>query len=175
MTPLSSKPFVSVIIPVYNDEYGIQDTLTSLLQQDYPPDRWEVIVVDNNSTDQTRNVAQLLLKHINNSQLTTETKQSSYAARNKGIALAKGKIIAFIDSDITVAHDWITKGVDDIIRQNADYVGCRIKMIASDNPSIWELYNQAIGFPVEHYINDLHFSPTAALFVKKSVIDKIGR
>lgn len=42
-------PFVSVIIAVYNDEKGILDTLASLSRQDYPGDKWEVIVVDNNS------------------------------------------------------------------------------------------------------------------------------
>ena len=168
-------PFVSVIIPAYNDEHGIRQTLTSLQQQDYPAGRWEVIVVDNNSTDKTGHVAHLILQDFLNAQSATETKQSSYAARNAGIRISKGDILAFIDSDITVPHDWITKGVEDIIRENADYVGCSVEVYTTGNPpSISEIYNQRTSFPVKQYMQDYGFAPTAALFVRKGVFENIG-
>jgi len=60
MTPLAStpseQPFVSVVIPIRNEEAFIADTLDSILEQDYPADRVEVIVADGMSTDRTRDI-----------------------------------------------------------------------------------------------------------------------
>lgn len=167
--------YVSVIIPVYNDPHGICETLRSLEKQDYPLSRWEVIVVDNNSNDDTIVHAQSFSSRLPDLKVISEKRQSSYAARNAGIKIARGDIIAFIDSDITVAHNWITKGVEDIIEENADYVGCPVEVYATGNPpSIWEIYNQRIGFPVNRYMQEYGFAPTAGLFVGKNVFKDIG-
>jgi len=79
--------------------------LESLLAQTYPKQFTEIIAVDNNSSDDTRAVVSrypvtLLLE----SELTT-----SYAARNQGIAHARGEIVAFLDSDCVAARDWLAE------------------------------------------------------------------
>ena len=55
---------VSIIIPVYNDPDGLDDTLSSLVIQDYPNDELEIIVVDNGSDDLTFEIAKILKKNI---------------------------------------------------------------------------------------------------------------
>ena len=168
-------PFVSVIVPTYNDEKGIQLTLSSLQKQDYPSNRWEVIVVDNNSTDQSKVKAFLFQDKIAMLKVVTEEKRSSYAARNKGIELAKGDILAFIDSDMTVEPDWISKGVADIERQEADYVGCRVDIYANfDPPTVWEIFNQRTGFRIKYYMEKDGFAGAGNLFVRKDVIERLG-
>ena len=92
-----TNPFVSVIVPVYNDPEGIRDCLTALSEQSYPDDRYEVIVVDNGSTDSTRSV-------ISEFPVTFRIEdeiQGSYAARNTGIANAHGDVFGFVDADCT--------------------------------------------------------------------------
>jgi glycosyltransferase AglI len=172
---LNDLPFVSVIVPVYNDENGIQLTLRSLEKQNYPTDQWEVIVIDNNSTDQSKVKAFLFQDKISTLKVVSEARRSSYAARNKGIELAKGDILAFIDSDMTVGTDWITKGVGDIKNQDADYVGCRVDIYLKFNPpTVWEIFNQRTGFPIKEYMEKGGFAGAGNLFVRKEVIQRLG-
>src|SRR3990170_3006911 len=100
-------PKISVIVPVYNDAQRIGKCIESLLQQTYPHEKYEVIIIDNGSTDETREV----IKKYPVKLLIEDKIQSSYAARNKGIKNAKGEVIAFTDSDCIPGNDWIERGV----------------------------------------------------------------
>ncbi len=98
---------ISVVIPVYNGEKTINDLLISLKKQSTPP--FEVIVIDNNSTDKTADVIKKW--HMENPlfplKLAAETKQGRSYARNKGITVASGDYIAMFDADCVVQKDWI--------------------------------------------------------------------
>ena len=88
-------PLVSVIVPVKNGEKTIGILLAALLKQNYPQDKMQVIIVDNGSQDNTIEIIKkypVILEYENE-------KDSSYAARNKGLAAAQGEIIAFTDAD----------------------------------------------------------------------------
>lgn len=97
-----NHPLVSVIVPVYNGEATINRCIESLLAQDYPKERYEIIVVDNNSTDKTielvRQYPVLVLE---------ESKQGPAAARNRGLTCARGEIVAFIDADSFAEAQWL--------------------------------------------------------------------
>ena len=98
-------PFVSIIVPVYNGGRTIDALLSSLLALDYPADRHEILIVDNKSTDDTRERIQRYPVT-----LLEETEiQSSYAARNRGIEAAKGEILAFTDADCVVEPTWLKR------------------------------------------------------------------
>ena len=85
---------ISVILPVYNAEQTIGPCIESLLDQDFPKDQCERIVVDNNSTDGTKDRIQRY-----NVNCTVESEiQTSYAARNRGIREAVGEVLTFIGS-----------------------------------------------------------------------------
>ncbi|GEM_PF-516010 len=98
-------PFVSVVVPAYNAMKTIAVCLESLLAQDYPVDRREIIVVDNNSSDETaaivaRYPVRLLHEH---------SRQSSYAARNTGWRQARGELVAFTDADCVADPEWLAR------------------------------------------------------------------
>ena len=92
-------------MPVRNRENDVADCLESLQQLDYPS--FEIIVVDNESTDSTREIISRYPV-----QLTQQTRTGAYAARNEGIELAKGEIVAFTDSDCVVDKGWLKNLAD---------------------------------------------------------------
>ena len=98
-----SKIVISVIVPFYNTEKYIGDCISALLLQSYPPEKFEIIMIDNNSTDLSAEI----VKRYPSIRLLSEKKQGAYAARNRGIRQARGQIIAFTDSDCAVAPDWL--------------------------------------------------------------------
>jgi glycosyltransferase involved in cell wall biosynthesis len=89
-------PPISVIIPTHNYGAFIGDAIESILGQDYPQESIEIIVVDNGSTDNTREVVRKYASAV--TYLYNERKGVA-AARNMGVSLAKGQIITFLDAD----------------------------------------------------------------------------
>jgi glycosyltransferase involved in cell wall biosynthesis len=167
----NENPFISVIVPVYNDPSGLEDTLQSLIAQEYAGN-FEIIVADNGSTDNTPDIAE---KYCGDSVklVVEDTVQSSYAARNKGLEIAKGSIIAFIDSDMTVEKDWLQKISQSMAKHNADYLGCRVEIYSESN-SLSALHNKLSGFPMDEYIYKRHFAPTCCLIVRKEIFEHVG-
>jgi glycosyltransferase involved in cell wall biosynthesis len=99
---------ISVIIPTYNRCALLEQTLRSVLTQDAPGIRFEVVVVDNNSTDETASVvAKLQPSSPVPIRLLREPRQGNAYARNTGIEQARGRIIAFLDDDVRADRNWI--------------------------------------------------------------------
>ena len=116
-----SQPKVSVIIPVKNGATHIKDVLDSLMQVGYEKDKLEIIVVDGNSTDGTKEiVAQYPVK------LLTEERPGLNAARNTGLKHSTGEIIAFTDYDCVVPKDWIDKIVKNFQKPEVGCIGGNI-------------------------------------------------
>lgn len=100
------NPLVSVLIPAYNEEKSIENCLSSLLNLDFPKDQLEIILINNNSKDKTKEIVQ---KKFPTVRIVDEEKQGVVFARIAGVNAAKGKIIAFTDADTIVPRDWLTK------------------------------------------------------------------
>lgn len=94
--------FVSVVIPAYNEENYLLSCLESIGKQDYAGE-YEVIVVDNASTDNTAKIARDW-----GAKVVYESKRSPACARQKGAEVATGKIIAFIDADTRAPAHWLS-------------------------------------------------------------------
>lgn len=90
------KPLVSVIMPAYNAEKFIDTSIHSVLIQEVP---LELIIIDDCSTDNTKEVQENYQSHSNIIYVKNESNLGAAASRNKGVALAKGKYIAFLDAD----------------------------------------------------------------------------
>lgn len=99
-------PFVSVIIPAYNEESFLPRCLASLSELDYPRDKLEVIVVDNGSRDRTQAIAR-----ANGAVVLIDESRTVAGLRNLGAEQAKGSLLAFVDADCLVAADWLQKAV----------------------------------------------------------------
>ncbi len=95
-----NSPKISVVIPCYNEQNNIKSCLKAVLAQDKAV--YEVIVVNNNSTDDTAKI----VGKFKGVRLINESKQGLISARNKGMNTAKGDIIARIDADTIVSKSW---------------------------------------------------------------------
>jgi glycosyltransferase involved in cell wall biosynthesis len=93
-------PFVSVIIPTWNRSALLEQTVQTLLVQDYPRDRYELILVDNGSTDNTRAVAMALANRHHNVTALEEKRKGAHFARNLGALAARGELLYFTDDDM---------------------------------------------------------------------------
>src|SRR5690606_38366783 len=100
--------FVSIIIPTYHDWVRLQQCLSALNKQSYPKENFEIIIVNNDPLNNIPNNLELPSNCI----LILEEKPGSYAARNKGIKIAKGEIIGFTDSDCIPEIEWIKNAVE---------------------------------------------------------------
>jgi glycosyltransferase involved in cell wall biosynthesis len=96
-------PFVSIIVPVYNGQQTIAACIESLLAQEYPRERYEILVVDNNSTDRTAEIVQQYPVTL----LHEQGVQTPAAARNRGIQAARGEILALLDADCIAVPAWM--------------------------------------------------------------------
>lgn len=97
------RPLISVIVPAYNEEKYIRACLDSLTNQDLPKRFFEIIVVDNNSTDKTKEIIKKFpVKY------TFEEKRNVVAAKQRGVKIAKGKIIASADADTFYPKSWLS-------------------------------------------------------------------
>ncbi len=118
----SQLPMVSVVIPCYNDADTLGLVLAGLSAQTYPSDRIEIIVVDNGSTDCSRQVAQSL-----GIEPLYEALRSSYVSRNRGILASKGEYLLFLDADTVPEQRWIEYMVDAALKAGSGLVGGRIE------------------------------------------------
>jgi len=98
-------PFVSIIVAAYNAEKTIEKCLNSLLNLDYP--NYEIIVVDNNSSDNTAKIVKKYAEKTKKVIYLFEKKKGWPAARNKGIKYSKAEIVANMDSDCFATRDWL--------------------------------------------------------------------
>lgn len=163
-------PTVSIIVPVYNAEKNVDTLITSLLNLDYPKELLEIILVDNNSNDRTKEVIRRYPV-----KLLEETRiQSSYAARNKGIKNAKHEILAFTDSDCMVTPQWVREGVTTLISKSADLAGGRVAFIYSKQKTAAELYDSITNLHTESSIERINAATTANLLVKSFLFEHIG-
>lgn len=140
---MSARPYVSVVIPAYNEEHCIGDCLRSLMHQK-TRHRFEVIVVDNNSTDATRQVVQGFHGRLN-VRLVTERTRGRGAARRAGCAAAKGDIILSTDADTILPPDWIESLVSELEKKDVVAV-TGVSVIDDCDPATNILYN--VSLPV---------------------------
>jgi glycosyltransferase involved in cell wall biosynthesis len=170
----AEHPFVSVIIPVFNDGERLRRCLLALGQQTYPRDRFEVVVVDNGSSEDVAAIvagqAFVTLGH--------EARPGSYAARNTGLGLARGEVLAFTDSDCLPQPDWIAAGVARLAASpGCGLVAGKISVFFQDpqRPTATELYESLTAFQQHKYIERDHYGATANLFTRRDVFDVVGR
>uniref|UniRef100_A0A832M147 Glycosyltransferase n=1 Tax=Oscillatoriales cyanobacterium SpSt-402 TaxID=2282168 RepID=A0A832M147_9CYAN len=169
-------PFVSVIVPVFNDAIGLKRCLDALDQQTYSRHLYEIVVVDNGS-----DAAQTLTEIVTGFQQTTlafESKPGSYAARNKGISVAKGSVLAFTDADCIPAQNWIEQGVNELLKNpQCGFVAGKIDISFQDanNPTAIELYESLwYALPQQEFVEKHHFGATANLFTFATVMYQVG-
>lgn len=165
--------FVSIIIPVYNDSDRLKTCLSSLENQTYRKESYEVVVVDNNSTENIKDV----VDQFSQAHISYESRPGSYSARNKGIAVAKGGILGFTDSDCVPAADWIEKGVEKLMKTpNCGLVAGKIQIFFKNpnRPTDFEIYDSINFLRQKHYIERYNFGATANIFSSRDIFEAVG-
>ena len=132
-----------------------------------------IIVVDNGSDDLTFEIAKNFEKISRDNKCKVEDQiQGSYTARNMGIKI-KGDILIFIDSNITVYQDYVSRVVQKFKNSSVDYLGCNVKMLKREK-TIASKYNFLNGFNIKKAIENDHYTPTCNLSIKKRIINQLG-
>lgn len=164
-------PFVSVIVPAYNAEVSLGACLDSISALDYPADKLEVIVVDNDSTDRSREIAGRYRVKL----FSEISMKSSYAARNKGILAAKGELIVFTDADCIVTPGWLKHLVKEWGDQS---IGCFAGEVEAYQPrTLVEKFSDRAGILKQRGALNCPYLPytsTANSAYRKGIFDKIG-
>ena len=171
--PESLLPIVTVIVPAYNAAATIAACIESLLDQRYPSDALRVIVVDNNSEDGT---ADIIRRYPVTLAFEMEI-QTSYAARNRGIALAHGEIVAFLDSDCVADRNWLHNLVQPFADQDVGVVGGkRASQQPDENAALVELFlAQVLTHDDRLYDESEPYGfPTANVAYRTSALHKVG-
>jgi glycosyltransferase involved in cell wall biosynthesis len=169
-------PFVSVVIPVYNDSDRLGRCLQALCQQTYPVDRYEVIVVDNNNTQDIKAVCNMYSAQASqrfmNIRYEFEGKQGAYAARNRGVRAAQGEIIAFTDADCLPSPQWILQGVKAL--QSVGLVAGHIELTFQQNcPNAFEYADSAFHLQQWSYAQQ-DYAATGNAFTWRWMFDAVG-
>lgn len=117
-------PFITVVMPVRNEGRFIRDTLEMLLRQDYPPDRFEIIVADGQSDDDTPAIVQETARSHPQVRLVDNPKRRSSAGRNLGFQLGRGDLFLVVDGHCHIDNDRLLRSVADCFaRSGADCLG----------------------------------------------------
>lgn len=164
------EPFVSVIIPVYNDTARLRLCLAALERQTYPQDRFEVIIIDNGSDSPV----DCSLASTCNVTLLSEPRPGGFAARNTGIERATGEILAFTDADCLPEPEWLETLVAASNGRRVVVAG-RIDAFAADphRPTASERFDMLWGFPQDRFVAD-GYAASANLAVRRDVFGEVG-
>jgi GT2 family glycosyltransferase len=125
---MTQLPFVSVVVPAYNARRRLPTCLGSLFRQTYPHDRYEIILVDDGSQDDTADRARALGRRWDGALQILRTENGGPArARNAGVRASSGEIIAFMDADCMAYPDWLLELVSTFSAGEAAAVGGPIR------------------------------------------------
>lgn len=145
---------ISVIVPAYNEESFIDKCLSSLCNQSFKG-KFEAIVVDNNSTDRTKNIAKKFTKKLP-LRVVSEPVQGRGAAKCRGASEAKGQIYAYLDADTVVSENWL-ETIEIIFADNS--------VVAVSGP--WKIYDMPECFTkwfAQNFQWILHHLPIKIIF-----------
>ena len=175
----TSLPFVTVAIGTYNRSRWLRETLDFLTLQDYPADRWELLIVDNNSKDDTRQVVEAYAAAPKAPRYIFEIKQGSSHARNRAIEEAKGDYLVFLDDDMLGGSNWLSLIMEPFLRPGSEKIGAVggevIPFFPEGLPKWlegqWEPFNYR---PDVGPIKPSQLPMTANLALRSSVLRQIG-
>ncbi|KAK3278060.1 hypothetical protein CYMTET_13971 [Cymbomonas tetramitiformis] len=165
----SSKPFFSIVLAAYNQGKFLQETMRSIIAQTY--DRWEVILVNDGSTDDTWDTAESLVERHKHQRIRIISKRNGGLAdaRNVGLRHANGNWLCMLDSDDLLGRDYLQRAADFVIEDDeVDIVpGCMRNFDAVSNEWCFPEGFSIVG--IAHW-NKFH----ASVLMSRRLMEKIG-
>jgi len=114
---------VTVAVITYNRSRRLRETLAGIVRQNYPAGQWELLVIDNNSTDDTAEVVASFLSSAPSPRRVVEPRQGLDHGRNRAIEEARGEVLVLADDDILVGPDWLSQLVAPFASDSAHRIG----------------------------------------------------
>ena len=174
----TTNPFISIVVPIRNEEATIERLTRSLLDQDYPHDRYEILMADGGSSDRTRALLSLVDVEAR-VRVLDNPGRTAPAALNVAIAEAKGDIVTRVDGHSFVAPDYLSRIVAVMEETGESVVGGPVLMLA-DTPFrealVAALYSKvAVGaVPYRTLQTRAHVESLQTGSFKKAVLDQVG-
>lgn len=174
---MSVKPFVSIIVPVYNVEKYLDKCLNSLINQSLQ--NIEIIIVNDGTKDNSIKIIQKYMDIDNRIVLVNQENQGLSCARNTGLAIAKGEYIGFVDSDDYVEHSMYEKMYNIAKKYDSDLVNCNVIDVYEDciktsltlkNEQIF-IHKVGVENYLKKYFSNIGIAVWHKLY-KKEIIDK---
>lgn len=175
--------FVSVVVPVRNEENNIQGTLEMLLDQDYPRDAYEILVVDGESDDRTRAIVSRIARAHNMVRLVDNPRRWSSSGRNIGVRRSRGDIIVIVDGHCELnSRQHLRHLVEAFERSGADVVGrpqpLKVANASDFQQAIGAARASRLGHHPDSYIytHEDRFVPAISVGAayRREVFDRIG-
>ncbi len=164
--------FVTVIVPVLNAEQFLALCLESLLAQDYPAEAFEVLVVDNGSSDGSVAIARCFERVT----LLHEPRRGAYVARNRGLAAARGDICAFTDPDCIAEPTWLRQMAAAMSNPRLGVVcGQRLAPTSSGSMQMINDYETTKDqFVLDGNDTEIHYGYSNNMAVRRQVFERVG-
>lgn len=162
----------SIIVPFYNKEKTLATCIESLINQSYPREGYEIILIDNDSTDNSPRIA----RQYPSVRLLQEKKRGAYAARNAGILAAHGVFLVFTDADVEVPRDWLANISNALIGDKCDILlgwempDCSSAMLQMHRTFVKE----RIQYTLQHKQFSNLVAATSNATIKKEIFGQVG-
>ena len=175
---LDSFPIVSIVIPAYNEENSILETIGSVLKLNYPRGKLEIIVVNDGSTDSTRAKVEAFIKKGKSVILINQKNHGKAAALNKGLKRAKGDFFVCLDADSVVTPEALNQLLPYFDNPK---VALALPLMKAKKPSnllqkvqFREYLINIFLKKLMGYLDCIHVAPGPFSVYRKSVLEKVG-
>ena len=163
---------VSIIIPFYNEEKILGACLSSITKISYSISQYEVLLVNDGSTDKSTEIARSFIKENQNMRLLSKKNGGKGSAQNLGLEHARGKYILITDADAVVEKDWISKMVE-----NLDIFDLVLGSCYAKDPTSWLEKMQNAHYLIKCKYGGARGIPSSGVNngFRKEIVDEIGR
>lgn len=145
---MEPQPEISAVVCTHNRADCLEGCIKSLLEQSLNDDKYEIIVVDNGSTDRTRELCERY-EHVVNFSYIFEPALGLSQARNRGLKEARSEFIGYIDDDAEADSCWLERALECFqMDSQPDWVGGSVTLVWQESPPSWltEYYYGALGW-----------------------------
>lgn len=179
---MNGEIILSVVVPVYNTDKYLEKCLNSLLNQDL--NNYEIICVNDGSTDKSLSILKRYSNDHENIKLVTQNNSGQSVARNKGLQLARGKYLYFMDSDDILEENSLTYIISELEKYDLDmYIFDAVSFLDDSDQNNFEVINYDKGhsygfyergsYLLADFVNNHVFTPQPCLYVtRKGFLDE---